>query len=785
MIRKETVHIIWVTIQAGLVMLLLGACSTTKHLPEGEILYTGSRTIVENEPQAPLTEDALTELDAALDKAPSTKILGFVPIPFKMWAYNSLVRYKKGFGHWLFNRFAANPPVFISTVNPEIRAKVGTNLLHDYGYFNGTVRFQTVPDKKDSLKASIRYTVDMKDPYYIDTVYYTRFNPRTLRIMERGRRGSLLTPGEQFNVSDLDGERSRISTLLRNRGYFYFRPDYMKYQADTLLNPGHVSLRLIPVPGLPDAAQRPYYVGKTSVFLYGKGGEVPNSTLEYRGLDIHYYKKMQVRPNMLYRWLNYQAYVRNDSLRNSAHSRLYSQYRQTRIQERLSQLSIFRYLDLQYIPQDSTATCDTLNVRLQATFDKPYDAELEFNLTTKSNNQTGPGASFGLTRYNVFGGGETWNVKLKGSYEWQTGNKLDGSNSKINSYELGLTTTLTFPRVLFPTFSKRDMNFPASTTFRLYADQMNRARFFKLLAFGGDASYEFQPTATSHHSITPFKLTFNLLQHTTHEFDSITNVNKALKKSLQNQFIPAMNYTYTYDDSPITSRRNHLWWQASVTQAGLVLDGIYALAGKKFNKEDKELLGNPFAQFIKGTAEIRYNYALGHKQYLVGRLMAGAIYSYGNARTSPYNEQFYIGGANSIRAFTIRSIGPGRYYQNSDNNKYAYIDRTGDLKFEANLEYRFPILGDLHGATFLDSGNIWLIRNDPDRPGGQLKWGSFLKDLALGTGFGLRYDLTFIVIRFDVGIGLHLPYDTGKKGYYNIPKFKDGMGYHFAIGYPF
>lgn len=146
---------------------------------------------------------------------------------------------------------------------------------------------------------------------------------------------------------------------------------------------------MIPVPGLPDAAQRPYYVGKTSVFLYGKGGEVPNSTLEYQGLDIHYYKKMQVRPNMLYRWLNYQAYVRNDSLRNSAHSRLYSQYRQTRIQERLSQLSIFRYLDLQYIPQDSTATCDTLNVRLQATFDKPYDAELEFNLTTKSNNQTG------------------------------------------------------------------------------------------------------------------------------------------------------------------------------------------------------------------------------------------------------------------------------------------------------------------------------------------------------------------------------------------------------------
>ena len=783
MIRKETVHIIWGTIQAGLVMLLLGACSTTKHLPEGEILYTGSKTIVENEPQAPLTEDALTELDAALDKAPSTKILGFVPIPFKMWAYNSLVRYKKGFGHWLFNRFAANPPVFISTVNPEIRAKVGTNLLHDYGYFNGTVRFQTVPDKKDSLKASIRYTVDMKDPYYIDTVYYTRFNPRTLRIMERGRRGSLLTPGEQFNVSDLDAERSRISTLLRNRGYFYFRPDYMKYQADTLLNPGHVSLRLIPVPGLPDAAQRPYYVGKTSVFLYGKGGEAPNSTLEYRGLDIHYYKKMQVRPNMLYRWLNYQAYVRNDSLRNSAHSRLYSQYRQTRIQERLSQLSIFRYLDLQYIPQDSTATCDTLNVRLQATFDKPYDAELEFNLTTKSNNQTGPGASFGLTRYNVFGGGETWNVKLKGSYEWQTGKRVSGNSSAINSWEFGISGTLTFPRVLFPSLIKHDTKYPSSTSFRIYADQLNRAKFFKMLAFGGSASYEFQPSATSHHSVTPFKLTYSLLQHTTHEFDSIVDVNKALGRSLENQFIPSMGYTYTYDDSPITTKKNHLWWQSSITQAGLILDGAYAIAGKSFNKRDKKLLGNRFAQFAKLTSEIRYNYYLGKKQHLVGRLMAGVAYSYGNSITTPYSEQFYIGGANSIRAFTIRSIGPGSY--RPTDSKYGYLDQTGDIKFEANLEYRFPILGDLHGATFLDAGNVWLLRYDKSRPGGQLKWGRFLKDLALGTGIGLRYDLTFLVIRLDWGIGLHVPYDTGKKGYYNIPDFKDGMGVHLAIGYPF
>ena len=209
-------------------IVLFSACSVTKHLPEDEILYTGGKTVIVNKSSTRVGETALTEINAALAKTPSTTLLGgFLPIPFKMWMYNDFVKYKKGFGKWMFNRFAANPPVFISTVNPEVRVKVATNLLRDYGYFNGKVTYETLVDKKDSLKASLLYTVDMKNPYFIDTVYYQRFTPQTLKIMERGRRMSYITPGEQFNVVDLDEERSRISTLLRNRGYFYFRPDYM------------------------------------------------------------------------------------------------------------------------------------------------------------------------------------------------------------------------------------------------------------------------------------------------------------------------------------------------------------------------------------------------------------------------------------------------------------------------------------------------------------------------------------------------------------------------------
>ena len=764
-----------------LIGLLLGllswSCSTTKNLPEGAVLYTGISKIEIQQPDASEAgRSTVEEVEAALAYPPNNALLGSssvrVPFPFGLWVYNAFVNKEGKVSRWIFNKLAAKP-VLISTVNPDVRVKVARNLLNEYGYFNGATSYALVPDKKDPRKAKIAYQVTMNQPYTIDSILYVRMRNRVDSLLPRLSSERLIRKGDNFNVVRLQEERERIADRLRDNGYYYFRPEYMIYQADTTITPGKVSLRIVPKEGMPRNALIPWKLGNVDFYLNGYRNEQPTDSIRYKNLTIHYEGKLRVRPKVLYDRLYFRPGDR------------YSQTQQERSQTALARLGIFRYAEFQYAPRDTMRRQDTLDLRIHTVYDLPLDGELELNVTAKSNDQIGPGAVFSVTKRNMFGGGETFGVKLRGSYEWQTGNKLDAGGSKINSYELGLSTTLTFPRLLFPTLGKRDLNFPATTTFRIYADQLNRARFFKMLSFGGDASYEFQPSATSHHSVTPFKLAYNLLQHTTAEFDSIADSNKALMKSLQDQFVPSMSYTYTYDDSPITTKRHHVWLQGSITQAGLLMNAAYAIAGKPFDKEGKKLFGNPFAQFIKGTVEARYNYQLGENQRLVGRIMAGAIYSYGNARTAPYNEQFYVGGANSVRAFTIRSIGPGRYYQSSDENKYAYIDRTGDLKFEANLEYRFPIMGDLHGATFLDCGNIWLLREDPDRPGGRLKAGHFFKDLALGTGFGFRYDMDFLVIRFDVGIGLHLPYETGKSGYYNLPRFKDGMGYHFAIGYPF
>lgn len=775
------------------VLLLLASCSTTRHLPEGEILYTGQKPMIVLNPSAtPVGEIAMEEISAALATAPNYSVLGSstlrMPLPFGLWIYNDFRKYQKGVGKWVFNRFASTP-VFLSTVNPGIREKAAKNLLRDYGYFNGTVSYKTFIDPKDSLKAKLQYTVDMRNPYFIDTVYYRGFSRRTMQIMEMGRRRSLISSGEQFNVTDLDGERNRISTLLRNAGYYYFRPDYLTYQADTTIVPGgHLSMRMIPVPGMPAAAEKIFFLGRKSVYLMGKQGQHPNDSIHYKGLNIYFHNKPGVRPNMLYRWLNYQGYRRKVQVQDSAGisrqrsaENLYSLYRQTRIQERLANVGIFRSVEMQYVPRDTALVSDTLDVNVYATLDKVYDAEFDFNVKMKSNNQAGPGAAFTLTKNNVFRGGETWDAKLYGSYEWQTGK---GSSSLMNSYEFGISSSLMFPRVVFPRMGGREYDFPANTTFRIYAQQMNRARYYKLLAFGGNVTYDFQPKRTSKHSITPFRLTFNVMRKTTPEFDTLQMNNPALYVSLRNQFIPAVEYTYTYDNASIRGKRNPIWWQTTIASAGNVTSVVYLLFGEPFEKRGKTLLGVPFAQFLKLNSEFRYRYQIDKNRMIASRIAGGVIWSYGNTQTAPYTEQFYVGGANSVRAFAARSMGPGGYSP-AERKSYSYINHVGDIRMEANIEYRFRIIADLYGALFLDAGNVWLMRKDDSRPGGELTMKNFGKQIALGTGTGLRYDLNFLVFRLDLGIALHNPYDTGKSGYYNIPKFMDSMALHFAIGYPF
>lgn len=265
--------------------------------------------------------------------------------------------------------------------------------------------------------------------------------------------------------------------------------------------------------------------------------------------------------------------------------------------------------------------------------------------------------------------------------------------------------------------------------------------------------------------------------------------------------IPKMRYTYTYT-SPATLR-NPIRWETTLEESGAVTSLIDLVRGNTFSEKYKTFFKAPYTQFLKVETDLTKTWSLGLVSKLVGHLNTGIIYNYGNCDDAPFTELFYVGGANSIRAYLMRDIGPGRLLDFGGNRQASYVLRNGDFKLVANLEYRTPLFGNLEGALFLDAGNVWRLgfsnlidRSDYDSEDEyetalaaykqmDFKASEFFNDIALGTGIGLRYNLGFLVVRFDWGLALHSPYDTGKSGYFNIRRFKDSHTLHFAIGYPF
>ena len=763
-----------------LLAVMLTACSSTRHIPEGEQLYTGIKSmdfIDESKFAGSQTGQlAVEEITYALECPPNGSLAGSSSLRMPsvgLWFYNTFHNSKKGIGKWLFDRFATTP-VLISKVNPGLRAEVATDILKYYGYFNGKVETEVLTDRKNPKKADVVYRIHFGEPYIYDSINYTRFPHAVDSIIGSSLRSAFVKSEMQFNAAAMEEERTRISTLLRNNGYFNFQPGYLNYLADTINTPGKVNLRMQAVKNIPPKAYSTYRIGNISIRVTDSGnstmtGRLKSDTLKLTGISyIYNSKKIPVRVGAL---------LRNIQLRRGE---LYSQEKQQNATTLLYQMNIFSNVNFSMSPRKES---DTLDVNITAQLDKPYDFTFELNATTKSNSQIGPGSKITLARKNVFRGGETLKLSLTGSYEWQTDKNVKGRAAVINSWEMGADVSLSFPRLFIPGINRRHLRVPGSTSLRVYTDQMNRSGFFRIIHAGGDATYRINSSSTSTHTLTPFRLTYDMLLKTTAKFDSIAAANRAIENSFRDQFIPAMQYTYTYDESK-TRHSNKTWVETSITSAGNITSLIYWAFGQPLDKRDKHILKNPYAQFIKATAEVRELWKIDKNNYIATRLMLGAIHSYGNSLYPPYSEQFYIGGANSLRAFTVRSVGPGSY-RPASNDRYSYLDETGTFKLEMNVEYRFRLFADLHGALFVDAGNIWLLKRDPERPGGELRLKTFAEQIALNTGVGARYDLGFLVLRVDFGLGLHAPYKTKRSGYFNLNPLKDGFAWHFGIGYPF
>jgi len=755
---------------AAVLLVAVASCSTTSKIPADDRLYIGLKGVdytyaTDTMPRLP--EGVSDAIFNSVDVAPNNyiKMLRWrYPFPLGLWVYNHWPNPPKGLKHWLYEKFVEEP-VLVSDVRPEVRTHMIEQILDNNGYFRGIASYELLP-AKNPKKAKILYKVSPGPAFPIDTIEMPADTSRLTHLIDSvALRDTYLKTGSRYSVDSLAVARNRIVNALRNKGYYFFRPDYLEYLADSIQSPGSVALRLGVANNIPRWASQSYRTGKVTMVVNRYRGRQTPDTIQIAP-DV---TLVQMRPSRFRKKLVEECVVFRPG-------RIFAVRNMDWTQSLLSRLGIFRSIDIQ-AAVDTLAVEPTLDVLVNCTFDAPWEASVEANVSSKSNSYLGPGLTLGLTNHNTFGGGEQFNVSLTGTYEWQTGHRAKGGI--FNSYEAGITTSLAFPRMLAPKFIPRSQWQLNWTRFQLNADLLNRPHYFRMAQFNASMTYDWRIKRFVQQSFTPLKLTYTKLMNTTAEFDSIMEANPAVALSFQNQFIPQMIYSYTYDRR--FDRDNALNWSFTVQEAGNIFWAIYRACGRK---GQKELFGTPFSQFIKGQAQLVYNRRLWSNHYLVGRVAVGVEHAYGNSSEVPYAEQFYCGGANSVRAFTVRSIGPGSYRAPTDSPD-DYFDQTGTFKFEANVEYRFPIAGALQGAVFFDAGNVWLLKNDPARPGGLLKGKNFLKELATGTGAGLRFDISMLVVRADLGIGIHAPYDTGKSGYYNMTSFGKSLAFHLAIGYPF
>jgi hypothetical protein len=779
---------------------ILASCSMTKNIPEDDQLFTGLKSITyEDYEQNDNFTKAQEEVEAALATAPNGSLLGssYYRLPFSMGVsiWNHYSGKDTGFARWMTKTFGSQP-VLMSWVNPKLRASVAQSVLRNHGYFGAIVDYETITQKNPKT-AKISYNVMPGRMYKLDSISIVGFPVEADSMIRATSDETYLKKGDAFVVSNLDAERQRISTLLRNNGYYYYQPGYASYLADTFVVDGKVQLQLKLANDIPREALHKWYIGRIDLNLRKSAREQYTDSLKGRFFTIRFSGKkppirsrvlmadVKLRPRQLY---SHDAYLQSVS--------------------KLNATGLFSSVNMALTPRDTTAQCDTLDLALNCTFDKPWDFYVETNFNARTIGRMGPEFRMGVTRRNAFRGAEKIDINVHGSYEWATSNNA----SDMSNYEYGADASVEFPRIIAPFFGgnrvsrdrqgniRRDSQGRAVRRYRFYStpstlaklstDVIYRPGYYKMHVVSGEWTYRWQTSAQSRHEFSPLTLKYQFMNSHTSEFDSLMSDNPYLMSTMQDYFVPEMRYTYTYT-SP-SSYLHPIRWETTLVESGNGV-ALYDLAtGKKWNDKEKEMFKNPYSQFLKIETDFTKTWTLDAASKLVGHINAGYIHVYGNSVWLPNSELFYVGGANSIRALNVRGAGPGAV-RSFGNNAADYILRNGSIKFVCNLEYRRQFFGNLYGAVFLDAGNVWTPPGkhfgdstiDKVYEAGNFKWRNFFREQAVGTGLGIRYDLDFLIIRLDWGVALHVPYETSKSGFYNIERFKNSHTLHFAIGYPF
>ncbi|PZX56070.1 outer membrane protein assembly factor BamA [Algoriphagus ratkowskyi] len=757
---------------SAIYLILLAAilsCSVKKYIPEDEFLYTGATLDVQTEADIKDLKDLEEELEGLLRPEPNSKILGMY---VGLWAHYKATKDKPGFINRFLNKKLGEEPVYFSQVTPSRTEDLILNRLENRGFFYS--RANSEVSRKNKF-AEVAYTASISEPYTLSQVEVERDSMEIDREIIALMKETTLDSGSRFDLNTLKFERNRIDSALKAKGYYNFNSDYLIFEADTNISDSARSFKLYlrMKQNVPKNGIIPYKIDSILVF--------PNYSIDENGekIDTVYLDgKNFIQGNDTFKpeLLNEYILIQKDQRYDPTLSRLSS--------NRLSSIGNYKFVNLRY---EELFTSDSLGHLKASFYLSPLtkrSVRAELLGVSKSNNFAGPALNLVYRNRNLFNGGETFNLTGRIGYEFQI---AGGEGRKgLESLELGLSANLIFPRVIFfvPIKDKFSYSVP-KTKMGIGVEYLSRGGLYNLNSVSANYGYFWNANKYAYHEINPISVSLVNLSKTSPEFDKILDDNPFLKRSFEQNFIAGLNYTFNYNKLNDRYRTHGYFLGASLDFAGNALN----LIDKMGDKEDGKILGLEYAQYGKLDLDLRYHYNIDQNQTIATRIFAGFGLPFGNSESLPYIKQYFSGGPNSVRAFRIRSIGPGTY-RPEDFDVNSYFDQTGDIRIEGNIEYRFPIVSFLKGALFADAGNIWLINENEALPGGKFT-SDWWNEMAVGTGVGLRVDIQFFVIRLDLATPVRIPYlpegerwgntfDIGSKTWR-----KENLIFNFAIGYPF
>ncbi len=750
------------------------SCNTTKHLPENETLYTGADIKIHSVDKVDKGE-IRSELEKIIRPKPNETLLG---LRVKLGIYNFTGDTPKTKIKKILKRKFSEKPVLQSDVTPTTVSEIMVNRLNTLGYFDAMVSYKIITKKR---KSSVVYTATITAPYLIHHVTFPTGNDALSIAIKASESETAIEEDGQYSLDLLKAERVRIDYYLKNEGFYYFNQDYLIFKADTTIGKKSINLKLDIKTDIPEKAEIRYRINNVYINpSYKLNGDNIRGKTDTVKTDGYYYLN---KDSMFHS----QVVIRSVFLKKGDY---YSRKNYSLTINRLIGMGVFKNATIKFTDTIINGA-GLMDVYINLTQMQKKSLQLEVETVTKSNNYTGPAVTLSFKNRNLLKGAELFLFNLNGNFETQFSKLQSG----FNSYEFGANTQLYIPKFIAP-FQIRNVSsfYVPKTKFDLGFRLLNRVLYFKMAAFNFSYGYTWKESAQKEYEVTPLSINFARLLGTTAAFKDLLQENPFLKKSFEEQFTIGGKYGFTYNSLVGITRHHQYYFNAILDLSGNVLSAVNSLIASRKPSDDNPfmLFNYKYSQYSKITTDTRYYLNFNKNNKIAARVLAGIGIPYGNSNSMPYIKQFFSGGSNSIRAFLPRTVGPGSYQLPDSLANKGFVDQAGDIKLEGTVEYRFTIVSILKGAIFVDAGNVWLTRKNQQFTNGEFQTNRFYKEIAVGTGFGLRADISFFVIRFDLGMPLRKPsLPENERWVYNKIDFGDGkwrkqnLVLNIAIGYPF